>query len=122
MTGVMSGSCCPWLGMLVGNHRGAEGEELDDVAAPAVVVLVQLDLHDPEHAVTDVLGLFLHALHRELARVIEGLGVLLELDVLTGLTHRLDHAAMRDVVDAVPHDQAHRSLAGLHQRPERLTD
>ena len=72
--------------MLVGDDRGAEREELDHVAAPAVAVLLELDLDDAEDAVTDRLGLLLHALHREFARVVERLRVLLELDVLAGLT------------------------------------
>jgi hypothetical protein len=36
----------PVLGMLVGYYGGAESEKLDHVTAPAVVVLVQLDLDD----------------------------------------------------------------------------
>jgi hypothetical protein len=35
-----------YFGMFVGHHGGSESEELDYVAAPPVVALVQLDLDD----------------------------------------------------------------------------
>ena len=109
------------VGMLVGHDGGPEGKELDHVAAPSVAVLVKLDLDDPEDAVADRLGLLLHPLHRQFARVVQRLRVLLELDVLTRLAHRLQHSAVSDVVHAVAHHQPHGALAGLHQGPEGLT-
>src|SRR5919201_324100 len=56
-----------------GGHRGADGEELDDVRAPAPVAPL-VDLR-PHHArAAQLLGLGLHALHGQLARVVERLG------------------------------------------------
>ena len=93
-------------------------EELDHVAAPAVVALGELHADDPLRL--ERLGLGLHALHRQLARVVERLGEVRQLDVLARLLHRLEHAAVRDVVDAGAHDHADRAVAGAQQRPEVL--
>ena len=82
ITGVMSGNCCPSSACSLGTTAVPERKEFDHVAAPAVVVLVQLDLDDAQHTAADRLRFCLHAFHRELARVVQGLGVLLGLDIL----------------------------------------
>ena len=43
-----------------------------------------------------------------------------QLDVASGLRHRLEHAAVGDVVDAAAHHHPHRAVAGAQQRPEIL--
>ena len=105
-TGVMSGSCWP-------SATCSLGITAVPTAKNSIVWLPQPWLFSwsltstmPEHAVADLLGLLLHALHRQLARVVERLGVLLELDVLTGLLERLHHPAVGDVVDAATHHHA----------------
>src|SRR5579875_3961183 len=60
-----------------------EGEELDDVASPAVAFLRERHADDASRA--EVLRLGLHALHRELTRVVERLGEVGKLDVAPGL-------------------------------------
>ena len=102
----------------VGHDRGADGEELDHVRAPAVASL--LDLHADDALGLDGLGLGLHPLHRQLARVVERLGEVLHLDVLADLREPAAQALVGDVVDAAPHAHADRPVAGLEQRPEVL--
>ena len=103
---------------LARDDRGADREELDHVAAPAMALLLQVDADDALGG--DLLRLGLHALHRELARVVERLREVRELDVTSGLGQRLEHAPMGDVVDAAAHHHANRAVSGLQQRPELL--
>src|SRR3954447_7280430 len=93
-----------------GDDGGADGEELDDVAAPAMVVLAQLDADDAFGL--ELLSFGLHTAHGELAGVVEGLGEVRQLDVATDLAEGLQHAAMRDVIDAGAYDHADRPMAG----------
>ena len=55
----------------------------------------------------DLLRLGLHPLHRQLARVVERLGEVRQLDVAARLRHRLQHAAVGHVVDAAAHHHPH---------------
>src|SRR3984957_18479971 len=103
---------------LTGDDGGADGEELDGVADPAVALLLQGDADDALGA--DLLRRALHALHRQLACVVEGLGEVGELDVAPGLRHRLQHAAVGDVVDAAAHDHADGAMPGAQEGPEVL--
>ena len=57
------------------------------------------------------LGLGLHALHRELARVVESLGVGRKLEGRDASGRAPDDSAT-DVIDAVAHHQADRPVAG----------
>ena len=66
------------------------------------------------------IGLGLHAVHRQLPRVVERLGVVLHLDVLADGAERLAEALVGDVVDTGAHHQAERAIAGLEQGPEVL--
>ena len=52
-------------------HGGADGEELDDVRAPRVAVDVEAHADDAVGA--ELVGLLLHARHRELARAVQRL-------------------------------------------------
>src|SRR5256885_17195310 len=97
------------------NDRGADRRELEDARAPRMVVLV--DRHADDAAGAERLGLDLHALHRELARVVERLRDVDEL----GIRGRLALRTLADVVDAVAHHEPERAIAGVHQRPEILS-
>src|SRR5712692_3769894 len=62
----------------------------------------------------------LHALHRQFAGIVQGLGVVGHLDVAPDLVEPLPETLMRDVVYAVAHDHAYRSIACTQQSPEIL--
>ena len=75
------------LGTLGRDDRGADREELDHVAAPAVGALVDIDADDALGLGLERLGL--HPLHRELAGVVQRLGEVGQLDVVAGLANAL---------------------------------
>ena len=68
----------------------------------------------------ELFGFVLHPFHRELAGVVERLGEVRHLDVLSDLAHRGEHPLVGDVVDAGAHHQPDRTVAGGEQRPEVL--
>ena len=90
---------------------GADGDELGRIGAPLVVVDVEAD---PDDAVcAELVGLLLHAVHRQLSCCVHGLGQfgqLLALAPLTGLDP--------DVVDRRAHHEAERVEAGLLDQQE----
>ncbi len=99
-------------------HRGPDREVLDDVRAPAVVALGQRDADDPLGL--ERLGLGLHALHRQLAGVVERLREVRHLGVAADPPHPAAEALVGDVVDARPHHEPERPVAGRDQRVEVL--
>src|SRR3984957_242993 len=62
----------------------------------------------------------LHALDRDLARLVERGGEVLELDVAADGADAGEQAAMSDVIDATAHHHLDRTIAGVKQRPEIL--
>ena len=86
-------------------HGGADGHELGEVVAPRAAADLQADGHDPVGA--ELVGLLLHARHRELARVVHRLGEDVHLLVAAPRPH-----LKADVVDRGPHDEPQRLEAG----------
>src|SRR6266576_3177634 len=101
-----------------GADRGADGEELGGVRAPGVAVLAELDPDDPLRV--QRLGLGLHAAHRQLPGVVEGLGELLDLHVAADVAEHAAQLLVGDVVDARAHHHAQRSVTGPDEGPEIL--
>ncbi len=87
-------------------------------AAPAVVALGELDADDALGL--ERLALGLHALHGQLARVVERLGEVLHLGVAPDALQPRAQALVGDVVDAGAHDHPDRPVAGREQRVEVL--
>src|SRR3954468_10715866 len=83
------------------DDRRADGEELDHVRGPAVTALLEVDANDALGL--ERLGLGLHALHRQLTRVVERLGVVRHLDVAADPPEPAAEALVGDVVHAVAH-------------------
>ena len=92
-------------------HGRADGQELDDVRPPRVDAHVEA--HGDDAVGPELVGLGLHALHRELARLVERLR---ERHHLAGL--RLLQVLRADRVDAAPHHEAERLEAGLLHEEE----
>ena len=99
-------------------HRSADREVLDHVAVPAVASFDELHADDAFRL--ERLRLVRHALHRELARVVERLREVRHLDVLADLARPLAEALVGDVVDARAHHQAEWPVAGREQGVEVL--
>src|SRR5207247_4138914 len=90
---------------------GADGDELGQIGTPLVAADVQ---PHPDDAVgAELVGLLLHARHRQLAGVVHGLGEDVHLLVLVPV--RLLEA---DVVDRAPDDEAEWVEAGLLHEQE----
>ena len=106
----MTGVVAP-LAAVVGLDRGADGEELGGVGAP----LLELDLeaHADDAVGAEHVGLGLHAAHRQLARVVHGLGQDVQFLVLAPPAH-LEAA----VVDRGAEHEAERGETGLLDQQE----
>ena len=96
---------------LLGLHRGADRDELGDVAAE----LLQLDVqpHADDAVRPQRVGLGLHPAHGQLARVVHGLGQDVELLVLAPPAELEAH-----VVDRAAEHQAQRPETGLADQQE----
>ena len=79
-----------------------------------------VELHADDALGLERLGLGLHALHRELARVVERLREVRHLGVSADALEPAAEALVRDVVDAGAHHEAERAVAGREQRLEVL--
>ena len=80
-------------------------------------------LDDPgadDPARLELVGLVLHPLHRELARLVQRLRVVGHLDVPPDLLQGREHPLAADVVDAVAHHQPDGAVAGPQQLGEVL--
>src|SRR5579862_1871382 len=106
------------LAVVTPDDRGPQREEFDRVAPPHVALLLETDADDSRRA--ELVRLVLHPRHCQLARLVERLSEVGELDVSTDAPHRLPEAAVGDVVHAGPHHEAERHVTGLHQDPEVL--
>src|SRR5947207_7233704 len=100
------------------DHRGANGEKLDDMRTPAMVALVNLGANHTLSSQADSLGL--HALHRQFACIVEGLGIISHFYVLPNLLEPLSHTLAGDVVDAVAHHHTYWTVTSSQQCPEIL--
>src|SRR4051794_9576718 len=90
---------------------GADRDELGHVLAPFIAADVEPDANDAVGA--DAVGLLLHARHRQLARVVHGLGE--DRHLLALLPRGL---LVADVVDRRADDQAQRVEAGVLDEQE----
>src|SRR5581483_2435308 len=101
-----------------GRDRGADREVLDHVRVPTVASLLQLDRDDAFGF--EPLRLGLHPLHRELPCVVQRLREVRHLGVPSDAPKPAAEALMCDVVDARPHHEPERPVAGREQREEIL--
>src|SRR5260370_3471346 len=83
-----------------------------------MTALVDLCADDALRSQADGLGL--HALHRQFAGIVEGLGIIGHLHVLADLLEPLPHALVRNMVDAVAHDHTYRTVPGAQYSPKIL--
>src|SRR5579862_9791567 len=107
---------------MFGTHRNdssTHGEKLDYVRTPGVAAFFDANAHNTFRFKAGGLGL--HALHRELTRVIERLGEVGHLSVASDGLDPLAEALVCHVIDAVAHDQPNRTVASLDERPEILS-
>src|SRR5713226_5576220 len=65
-------------------------------------------------------GFGLHSFHGKLTRIVEGLGEIHHLDVLSRVLEEATKCLMCDMVDAIAHHQSKRPVAGTKQGPEIL--
>src|SRR2546429_617403 len=63
----------------------------------------------------------LHAFHSQLAGIVQCLRVIGHFHVAPNLTEPLSNTLVRDVVHAISHHHAYRSIACMQQSPEVLT-
>ena len=71
-----------------------------------------IDLRANHALCSEADGLGLHAFHRQLAGIVEGLCIIRHLYVLSYLLEPLPHALAGDVVDAVAHYHTYRAVTG----------
>ena len=101
------------------HDRGADGEVLDDVASPTVIVLSNPGPHDSVRVFGFRLGL--HAGQGQFPCVIKRLREILHLDIASRSFQRGAQTLMGDVIDAGTHHEGGGPVACLEQRPEILS-